>query len=468
MFKNNNVKFLFAILLTAIISAGITFAVVQKDSGLSQAQGKSDDPFEKLYSTYDTLKGEFYQDTNQEKLVDGAIKGMLQSLDDPYSTYMDQEEAKGFNENISSSFEGIGAEVQESDGKIMIVSPIKGSPAEKAGLKPKDKILKVDDKSVEGMTVNEAVMLIRGEKGSKVQLVIERDGVGELDFNLTRDTIPLETVYTEVENGIGKVQITKFSETTGKELADALNKLNDQEVKGLVLDLRQNPGGLLDQAIAMSDIFVPKGKTIMQIENKDGSKEVQKSQNDSAVNVPVVVVVDNGTASAAEIMAGALNQSAGIPIVGEKTFGKGTIQTAKSFEDGSSIKYTIAKWLTPDGSWIHKKGIEPQHKATLPAYANLPYLNPDKELKQGDSSAEVKVAQQMLKALGYKNVKTDGFYEETTKNAVTQFQAKYSLKSTGTISGETTIKMLETLQAQLKENDTQMEEAIKVLNEQMQ
>ncbi|WP_224768269.1 MULTISPECIES: S41 family peptidase [Bacillaceae] len=467
MFKNNNVKFLFAILLTAIISAGITFAFVQQDSGLSQAQEKSDDPFEKLFSTYDTLKGEFYQDTNQEKLVDGAIKGMIQSLDDPYSTYMDQDEAKGFNENISSSFEGIGAEVQESDGKIMIVSPIKGSPAEKAGLKPKDKILKVDDKSVEGMTVNEAVMLIRGEKGSKVQLVIERDGVGELDFNLTRDTIPLETVYTEVENGIGKVQITKFSETTGKELADALNELNKKEVKGLVLDLRQNPGGLLDQAIAMSDIFVPKGKTIMQIENKDGSKEVQKSQNDSAVNVPVVVVVDNGTASAAEIMAGALNQSAGIPIVGEKTFGKGTIQTAKSFEDGSSIKYTIAKWLTPDGSWIHKKGIEPQHKASLPAYANLPYLNPEKTLKQEDSSAEVKVAQQMLKALGYTNIKTDGFFDESTKKAVTEFQTKNNIEPTGTISGDTTIKMLELLQAQLKENDTQMDEAIKVLNEQM-
>ena len=465
--SNNKLKFLFAIVLTAVISAGITFAVVQKGTGVSGAERTGDDPFEKLYSTYDTLQGEFYQNTNEEKLVDGAIKGMLQSLGDPYSAYMDQEEAKGFNENISSSFEGIGAEVQESDGKIMIVSPIKGSPAEKAGLKPKDKILKVDDKSVEGMTVNEAVMLIRGEKGSKVQLVIERDGVGQLDFNLTRDTIPLETVYTETENGIGKIQITKFSETTGKELADALNELNDQNVKGLVLDLRQNPGGLLDQAIAMSDIFVPKGKTIMQIENKDGTKEVQKSQNDSAVNVPVVGVVDNGTASAAEIMAGALHQSAGIPIVGEKTFGKGTIQTAKSFEDGSSIKYTIAKWLTPDGSWIHKKGIEPQHKASLPAYANLPYLNPEKELKQGDSSAEVKAAQQMLQALGYEDIKTEGFFEETTKKAVTKFQSENNLSQTGTIKGETTIKMLELLQAKLKENDTQMSKALEVLNEQM-
>jgi carboxyl-terminal processing protease len=217
----------------------------------------------------------------------------------------------------------------------------------------------------------------------------------------------------------------------------------------------------------MSDIFVPKGKTIMQIENKDGTKEVQKSQNDSAVNVPVVVVVDNGTASAAEIMAGALHQSAGIPIVGEKTFGKGTIQTAKSFEDGSSIKYTIAKWLTPDGSWIHKKGIEPQHKASLPAYANLPYLNPEKELKQGDSSAEVKAAQQMLQALGYEDIKTEGFFEETTKKAVTRFQTENNLSQTGTIKGETTIKMLELLQAKLKENDTQMSKALEVLNEQM-
>ncbi|PGT74839.1 MULTISPECIES: S41 family peptidase [Bacillaceae] len=460
-----NSKLLISVIVTAIITAGITYSVVQPRESVSS---NPDDPFSKLRSTYDILQSNYYKDVDTTKLVEGAIKGMVDSLEDPYSVYMDVEEAKSFSENISSSFEGIGAEIQESNGSIMIVSPIKGSPAEEVGLKPKDVILKVNDESVEGLSVNEAVLKIRGEKGTKVNLLVQRAGVGELTFTITRDTIPLETVYYEViEDNIGKIQITKFSETTGEELSNALKELQGKNVKGLVLDLRQNPGGLMDQALLMSDLFVDKGENILQVEDRTGAKEVYKAENNKVVTLPVTVIIDGGTASAGEIMAAALHQSAGIPLVGEKTFGKGTVQTAKAFDDSSSVKYTTAKWLTPDGSWIHEKGIEPTVKVELPAYANLPYINPDNVLKLGDSTPEVNAAQQMLKALGYNDVSEKGYFDANTENVVKQFQEDQGLTVDGEITKDTTIKIIELIQNKIKDNDTQLEKAISVLKEQL-
>ncbi|MRX72905.1 PDZ domain-containing protein [Bacillus lacus] len=460
--NNNTLKYIVIIAITAFLTYTVTVNFTQQQPTAAPADHEE---FNKLFSTFDTIKRDFYENADDAKLVDGAIKGMIESLDDPYSTYMDKEEAKGFNENISSSFEGIGAEVQENNGTIMIVTPIKGSPAEKAGIRPRDTILKVDDQSVEGMTVNEAVMLIRGEKGSNVTLNIEREGVGNIDVTITRDTIPIETVYSEVIDGnIGKIQITKFSDSTGEELSQALNELSNENVESIILDLRQNPGGLMDEALAMSDLFLEKGSTIMQVENKNGSKEVYQAKQDAAVTLPVVVVVDEGTASAGEIMAAALHESGNIPIVGTKTFGKGTIQTAKVLDDGSSIKYTIAKWLTPAGTWVHQKGIEPQQEAKLPEYANLPFLNPEKAMKQGDSSPEVKTAQQMLKALGYE-VTENGVYDEDTQQAVSSFQEANGIQANKEISGQTTLLIMEKLREQIQENDTQIQAAKQLLQE---
>jgi len=446
----------------SLISIALSYSFLQFNENSS-----TNEEFEKLFQAYEILENNYVDKVDQSKLVEGAIKGMVDSLEDPYTTYMDVEEAKGFQETISSSFEGIGAEVTEQDGKIMIVSPIKGSPAEKAGLKPEDKIIKVDEESIEGMSVHEAVMLIRGEKGTEVKLTIERKGVGMLNFTIVRDTIPIHTVYSEViENQIGKIQITRFSENTGKELAKALIDLEKQNVKGLIIDLRQNPGGLMDQAIAMTDMFLEKGKVILQVENKDGDVDSYKADNPAMVHQPVVVVTDNGTASAAEIMAAALHESANIPIIGEKSFGKGTVQNAQEFSDGSSIKYTIAKWLTPSGKWIHKEGIKPQYEVSLPEYAHLPYLDPENLLKQGDSSPEVKAAEEMLKTIGY-NVTVDGFFDRSEKNTVIKFQSDYNLQKTGEIQGETTRQLMELVREKIDENDTQIKKAIEVLNEQM-
>lgn len=456
-------KLFLIVLVTAVAASALTLFIVGKGNGGSAYSSADSEKFEKLMAAYDKIKSDYYKKADDEKLTDGAIKGMLAALGDPYSTYMDKKEAQSFEESITSSFEGIGAQVEEKNGQILIVAPIKGSPAEKAGLKPHDEIQKVDGKSVKGKTVNEAVAMIRGKKGTDVKLVLKREGVGEIDVTIKRDTIPVETVYSKMIDGnIGEIQITSFSENTAKELTKAIDDLTEKGAKRFVLDLRGNPGGLMDQAIAMSNLFVDKGKTIMQVEPKNGTKEVYKAENERKVNKPTVVLVNGGTASAAEIMAAALHQASGIPIVGEKTFGKGTVQNAENFSDGSTVKLTIAKWLTPNGNWIHEKGIEPQYKAELPSYAKLPYLDPKKKYQSGSTGDEVKVAQEMLKALGY-NVKPTGSFDDQTVQAVKAFQNDQKLKTTGIITGETTSGMTVKLQDKLSKHDTQLEKAIEIV-----
>lgn len=464
-------KFHFIMLLFFIVflSAGITtFALAfGKEKVATVAPQRQD--FNKLYQAYDTLKKGYYKDLDQKKLINGAINGMVDSLDDPYSTYMSNEEAKNFNSTISSSFEGIGAEIQEKDGHIVIVSPIKGSPAEKAGLKPNDMVTNVDGKSLQGMNSTQAVTLIRGKKGTKVELTIQRPGIeAPMTVPIIRDTIPIETVYGEmVDEKIAKVQITSFSNNTSKELVTTLNDLQKKGMKGLVLDLRQNPGGLLEQAISISSMFVPKGKIIVKEEDRNGSIKEVPSQNEGNPNLPLVVLIDKGSASASEILSAAVKESAGVPLVGEKSFGKGTVQTASAFKDGSNLKFTIAKWLTPNGTWIHKKGIVPDVEVALPDYATLPIINPDKQLSMSISSTEVQTAQKMLKALGYDPGREDGFFDEKTKEAVIRFQTAEKLPADGILKGEATIKLMDLLREKIKTNDTQLLKAIEVLKGRM-
>jgi carboxyl-terminal processing protease len=465
-------KFHFAMLLFFLVflTAGITtFALAFGEDKPAVQVIRDREEFAKLYDAYDTLKNDYYQDVDQEKLINGAINGMLESLDDPYSDYMSQEDAKNFHQSLSSSFEGIGAEIQERDGHIVIVTPLKGSPAEKAGLQPEDKIMSVDGKSLQGMSTTEAVALIRGEKGTDVKLSILRQGAEQpVDVTITRDTIPIETVYGEMlEGGVAKVQITNFSQNTAKELVNVLNDLQKQGMKGLVLDLRQNPGGLLDQAIKISSLFVPEGKVLFKVEDREGNVEEYASENSNNNNLPLVVVIDKGSASASEILAGAVSESAGVPLVGEKSFGKGTVQRAEDFSDGSNMKFTTEKWLTPEGNWIHKKGINPDHEVPMPEYASLPFIDPETELKESTASEQVKAAQKMLKALGFDPGREDGYFDGKTKEAVSAFQKSKELEETGVLKGSSTIELMNTLREQIKNDDPQIKKAIEVLKQEM-
>ncbi|PLS01611.1 lmo1851 family serine protease [Neobacillus cucumis] len=461
--------FIMLLLLLVFLTAGITtFALVfGKDKVVTVSPDRTE--FNKLYEAFDTLENGYYKDVDQKKLINGAIDGMVKALDDPYSDYMSNEEAKSFHSSISSSFEGIGAEIQEKDGHIVIVSPIKGSPAEKAGLKPNDMVISVNGKSLQGMNSTEAVTFIRGKKGTKVTLSIQRPGIdAPMTVPIVRDTIPIETVYGEMVNdSIAKVQITSFSSNTSKELVTTLNDLQKKGMKGLVLDLRQNPGGLLDQAVSITSMFVPKGKIIVKEEDRNGKIKEIASQNEGNPDLPLVVLIDKGSASASEIFSAAVKESAGVPLVGEKSFGKGTVQTAADFKDGSNLKYTIAKWLTPNGNWIHKKGIVPDVTVALPDYATLPIIDPDKELALSSASTEVQTAQKMLKAIGYDPGRVDGFFDEKTKQAVFKFQTAQKLPANGVLKGDTTLKLMDLLREKIKNNDTQLQKAVEVLKGRM-
>lgn len=239
--------------------------------------------------------------------------------------------------------------------------------------------------------------------------------------------------------------------------------MEEKDMKGLILDLRKNPGGLMEQAIDISNMFVPEGKTLFQVAYKDGQVEKYVAEEGKKISVPTVILIDEGSASAAEILAAAASESANIPLVGKTSFGKGTVQTTEKFQDGANLKYTMAKWLTPKGNWINEKGIEPDYPVSLPDYATLPYINPEKELKEDSASSDVKTAEQILKELGYKPGKVDSYFDSDTKEAVMEFQKQNDLKVTGVLTGETTVALMTKIQEHLQKNDPQLKKAVKVL-----
>ncbi|MDN7243952.1 S41 family peptidase [Planococcus shenhongbingii] len=460
--------FIMLVFTLILCTAGLTiFALTFGDEKAVEVNSPERREFEKLYAAYDQVQQEYYEEVDTNVLINGAINGMVESLGDPYSDYMNEEEAAQFTQGISSSFQGIGAEIQERNGFINIVSPIKNSPAEKAGLKPGDKILKVDGESIQGFSATEAVMLIRGEKGTEVTLTIQRGEMAEpLEVKIMRDEIPIETVYAEmIGDGVAHIQITSFSENTSDELMKAISDMEAKGMKAMVMDVRQNPGGLLTTALDISNLFIEEGKEMFEVQAKGEEPEIYMSSPSTKVKVPVTLLIDGGSASASEILAGAMSESADIKLVGEKTFGKGTVQTANDLADGSNLKFTTAKWLTPDGNWIHEKGIVPDVEVAYPEYASLPVLDSSLELKDGTISEQVKVAEQMLVALGYKVGKVDGVYEEDMTEAVEQFQEEQELEATGIVTGDTTFAIMKALSEKIDKEDPQLLAAKKLVME---
>lgn len=434
-------------------AAGEGIATVLQTAGLQDKESK------KLGTALSLIESNYYETVDREKLIDGAVNGMMEALGDPYSNYMGKETAARFEESIEGSFSGIGAEVSSDNGKVVVVSPIKGSPAEKAGIQAKDVILSVNGESLEGLELNDAVAKIRGPKGSDATLKIQRTGTAEpLEFVITRDDVRLETVYATMEkDNIGVIEVTQFSQNTGKRFEEELTKLETQGMKGLVIDVRNDPGGVLPVVIEMAEQFVPAGKAIVQVEDKNKQREVSTSKG-SRKKYPVVVLMNKGSASASEIMAGALQQSAGAKLIGEDSFGKGTVQT--SFEeqlgDGSLLKITIAKWLTPDGTWIHGKGIKPDIAVAQPDYFSVAPINKSVTLQYNMNSTDVKSAQTMLDGLGYKPGRKDGYFDAGTKEAVKKFQSAAKLKSTGVIDAKTAealeLALIKVIQDPAKDN----------------
>ena len=302
-------------------------------------------------------------DPDDQEVIDGIYKGIFNSLGDDYSCYYTADEYKKFMEVTQGNYEGIGAYIStNSEGYCYIVAPMKDSPAEEAGLKSGDIIYKVNGEVVTGKSSDEIVAFIKGKEGTSVKVSVAREGEEDyLDFNVKRRKIESPTVSYEVKkDNIGYIAVSSFDNVTTNQFKEALTELQKKKVKGVVIDLRNNPGGNLDVVVDMLDLFLPKDKLIVYTEDKNGKRQdTYKARKPIAFSVPMTVLVNENSASASEIFAGTIKDYGLGKIVGKTTFGKGIVQTVVPLNDGSAIKFTIAKYFTPKGKYIHGKGIKP-------------------------------------------------------------------------------------------------------------
>ncbi len=333
--------------------------------------------FSQLETTWDFVQTKYVgRPVEQEKILRGALRGILESLGDPYSFYLSPEEARSFEEEINGKFEGIGAELGLKDNQVVVIAPLADTPAERAGVRSGDVIVAIDSDSTEGMTLEQAVLKIRGPAGTSVELVIQRRNDQPQTMTIQRARIRLKSVTSEfrVINGVtlAVVKVASFTPTTDDEFDQAVQSILVRQPHGLVLDLRNNPGGFLESAVAMADVWLTDGTIV--IEDFGGQQRRTTEATDGAPlsSFRGVVLMNGGTASAAEILAGALHDRLNFRLIGERSFGKGSVQEIQDLRDGSTIKLTVAKWLTPSGASIDGVGIQPDE--------NIPRTDEDIEL----------------------------------------------------------------------------------------
>lgn len=357
------------ILVLGIFGVGFFVGNESKRTDANSLNAQSGANLEDFWKVWSLIEEKYVPSSEEktathEERVQGAIQGMVASLGDSYSRFLIPEENKEFNESISGNFSGVGMEVDMKDGAITVISPLKDSPAEKAGIKAGDIILKIDDKATVDMTVDAAVDLIRGEKGTVVELIIARkDEPGSISIKVTRDNIKVPTLdYEKRKDGVFVISVFNFSAGVENDFRKALREFVLSKSDKLILDLRGNPGGYLDAAVDISSWFLPTGKIVVQEDfgPKQAAKVFRsKGYNIFNDNLEMVVLVDGGSASASEIVAGALKEHGVAKIVGEKTYGKGSVQELIPISKDTSLKLTIARWLTPNGISISDSGLEP-------------------------------------------------------------------------------------------------------------
>lgn len=318
----------------------------------------------RLFRAMQIIKSRYVENTSADTLLTGAIKGMVSSLGDPHSIYMDPKMFKDFMVETEGSFGGVGIVLGAKEKVLTVVSPIEGTPGEKAGIKSGDSIIKINGQDTKTMALDEAVSKIRGPEGTQVTLTILR-GQDIRDYTLTRSNIQIKTVSGKMlPENIGYMRISMFNEQTNNEFVKKYQELEKEGMKAIILDLRDNPGGLLDECVKVANKFVPKGP-VVSVVTRDGRRDTSTS-NLEAVKYPCVVLVNGGSASASEIVAGAIQDTGAGTLIGTKTFGKGSVQTIMRLDGGAAIKLTIAKYYTPGGRSINGVGIEPDVKVDLP------------------------------------------------------------------------------------------------------
>src|SRR3989344_794828 len=333
--------------------------------GSSYVQSKQSLNLSKFWEVYGLLQSEYLRDVNPTKAAVGATKGLVASLDDPYSSYLTKGEKEELDQDLSGKFQGIGAELAERNGKITVVSPLEGSPAKLAGLKSGDVIASINETTTAWMALIDAVVAIRGPEGTTVKLTVTRTGVVKpLELTITREKITMESVKSEIRNGVMTATVTQFGDDTVDLFSKAINDAKSQNVKAIIIDLRDNAGGYLNTVPKMAGLFLPPSTIVVERYRDGATEELHSTSVPTLPDTPLYLLVNKNSASAAEIFTGALQDYRRAVVIGEKTYGKGVVQEIIPLSGQAALRLTVAEWLTPKMRQINDKGLQPSVKVT--------------------------------------------------------------------------------------------------------
>ena len=415
---------------------------------------------------------------SQEKIIEGALKGMTEAINDPYSVYYTKEEAALHKQSLASNRVGVGIELTESGGKFLIIAAIKKSPAHEAGIAPFDEIVQIGDQRIDGNTMQEVLKMLQGKEGEKVELTVYRPSAERhFTFTLERKKLTNDTVETAVikedDHTIGVVEVHLFGEPTFEDWIRSMKSFEQQKVSGIIIDLRNNPGGYLHATTQMLGAYHTSVQQYGFMENARGDLEslqtiVTESKDDLAKflqTTPTVILINGGSASASEVFTAALKKWELATIIGEKSFGKGTVQETWPLSNGGEMKLTTHKWLTLDREWIHGKGVTPHIEQSAHPLHQVQLKIITEEYQSGDFSEDIAYVQQILDALGYTATRKDGYFDQGTANAIKQFRKNYMMIEGDSIDAQFVQKFMEVVQDEKskRENDPQIQMGISYL-----
>ncbi len=405
------------------------------------------------------------EEVDREELLEGAYRGMLEKLNDPEAGYLNPDHYENLRIQTEATYGGIGIEIFMEDDYVTIISPISGTPGEKAGLSAGDRIVSVDGINVVGEDLNFAVSLMRGEPETEVILEIERPGVDEvLEFEITREQIELESVEFEMlENNTGYIKLSSFSDSSGREFQEALDELTQDGMEGLIIDLRNNPGGLLDAAIEIADKLVPEGP-ITHVSDGSGTIKTYESKTEG-LDIPMVALVNGTSVSASEVLAGALQDTDTAILVGKQTFGKASVQNIRELSDGGALRHTVAHYQTPSGKTIHEEGLTPDIEIDPPYVVELARKPISTSLALGDEGEEVETLQMILEAFGYYEQAISGYFDQATEEALEKFQEDRNIEVSGEMNEMVVRLFHREIEELKKEQDHKLEKALDILKQ---
>lgn len=447
-------QFLLTGIAGAAIGAGLTFGIMEVKELKS--------PFYQVEKVYEQLQGSYYKKVSSQTLRQGAINGMLDSLNDPFSEGLSGAKQEQVNNILEgSTFGGVGIQMAVRNNKVVVNSIVANSPASKSTIKPGDEIVAVDNKKVSAAQFTKVASLVRGKVGTKVTLKLKR---ANSTFNVTlkRAKISQSSLTKRTEGNATIITITQFDVNTAKDLKSALKSINTQKYPRLIIDLQDNPGGEMNAALKSASYFLPNKKIIMQYKDRK-EKEVirsdKKLSGDFHTSLKPIILINGNTASASEIFTAALVQNHCGVSVGQTSYGKGTVQQVGQTED-SEYKYTVAKWLTPNGTWINQKGLKPTYPVSESPLAKLPQFQSMSVLKKSMTGVDVVTLQQYLTALGYLPKHVTGVFDDETKNAVIKFQKEHDLTTDGIVNGQVQAQLYLAVAQKLQDNNPALKKAL--------